>query len=131
MLGHLMGWFYQGLGGIRPISGEIAFKHFLLNPEPVGNMQYASATFHSPYGLIESRWEIKGPQFIYHITVPSNTRATVCLPTDTPDGIKEGEKPVEQYPEIHYSGIVNGRCTYEIGSGEYEFSLPWPGQKNH
>ena len=131
MLGHLMGWFYQGLGGIRPISGEIAFKHFLLNPEPVGNIQYASATFRSPYGLIESRWEIKGPQFIYHITVPSNTRATVCLPTDTPDGIKEGKKPVEQHPEIHYSGIVNGRCTYEIGSGEYEFSLPWPGQKNH
>ncbi len=129
MLGHLIGWFYQGLGGIRPAPGGKAFKEFTLCPEPVGDMRHASATFRSPYGLIGSRWEITGEQrFVYRVTVPPNTQATVCLPASNPDDVEESGKPIAGHGEIRYAGKAGDRCTYIIGSGEYEFSCPWLGR---
>ena len=41
MLGHLMEWFFSGLGGIRQAEDSNGYDHVLINPEPVGNIPWA------------------------------------------------------------------------------------------
>lgn len=123
MLGHLMEWFYGGIGGIRKDKEVVAFKKIELHPEIVGDIHSADVSFQSPYGEIRSRWEIKEDTFIYKVKVPVNTKALIFLPSSNRENITEGGKPVFVNPEIRFMGIDKGRSIYEVGSGEYDFTI--------
>jgi hypothetical protein len=83
MLGHLMEWFYAGLGGIKQEKNSIAYKNIEIKPQPVGDVTYADAQFNSPYGLIVSSWRKIRNKFELNVTIPVNTRATIFFPTNT------------------------------------------------
>lgn len=123
MLGHLMEWFYGGIGGIRNDKESVAFKKIVIHPELVGDINSADVVFNSPYGNIRSKWEIKNETFICKVVVPVNTKAWIYLPSTNQENIKEGGKPVRNIEEIRFMGIENERSIYEIGSGEYVFTV--------
>ena len=79
MLGHLMEWFYAGLCGIRQPKDGVAFKEIEIRPQPVGDITEAAASFHSPYGWIQSSWHRTGNQFVLRVSIPVNTKATILL----------------------------------------------------
>ena len=89
MLGHLMEWFYAGLCGIKQASNSVAYKRIEIRPQPVGDIRFATATFHSPYGEIKSEWKIEAGNFELNVTIPANTTATIYLPGNK-NGIKTG-----------------------------------------
>jgi alpha-L-rhamnosidase len=76
--GNLDAWFYQTIGGIRPASP--GFKRILIQPSILGDLTWEKAHFDSPYGRIESDWELKAHRLIMHGTVPANTTATIVVP---------------------------------------------------
>jgi Glycogen debranching enzyme len=78
MLGHLMGWLYSGLGGIR--QQDIAFKKFVINPGMVGDIKWVKTTYQSPYGEIVSAWEKKKGKIYCKFHIPVNTAAVINLP---------------------------------------------------
>ena len=41
--------------------------------------------FNSVYGKVKSAWKIDGNDFVYEVTVPANTTATVTLPSAKAD----------------------------------------------
>lgn len=123
MLGHLMEWFYGGIGGIRKNKEAIAFKKIELHPEIVGDIHAAHVEFQSPYGKIRSKWEIKDHTFIYKVRIPVNTKALIYLPSVNQESIKEGGKPISEVQEIRFIGIDKDRSIYEVGSGEYDFTI--------
>lgn len=123
MLGHLMEWFYSGIGGVRADKESVAFKKFILHPEMVGNIYWADVSFKSPYGEIKSKWEIKDTSFVYKVTVPVNTTAWVYLPGVDVELIQESGKPIKEKADIQFIRVENGRSIYEIGSGDYSFSI--------
>lgn len=123
MLGHLMEWFYRGIGGIRPSDGSIAFNTFVIHPEIVGDIYAADVLFDSPRGKIKSKWEVKEGKFVIQIAVPTNTKALIYLPTIEPDLVREGNKEIKNVPEISFRGIKKDRSVYEVGSGKYEFTI--------
>ena len=47
MLGHLMEWFYSGIGGIRQTEGSKSYENLLIEPEPVGDLTWAETSFPS------------------------------------------------------------------------------------
>ena len=57
MLGHLMEWFYQGLGGIRQAENSVAYESIVIQPEVVKELTFANVCFDSPYGTIVSDWK--------------------------------------------------------------------------
>ncbi len=92
MLGHLMEWFYEGLAGIKQANGSIGYKNTVIQPQPVGNIQKASATYHSPYGTITVNWEQKDKIFNLQVNIPANTTATIIMPgNNTPIKTGSGE----------------------------------------
>ncbi len=89
MLGHLMEWFYSGLGGIRQTNSSVAYKNIEIRPQPVGDVTAAKAMFNSPYGQIVSEWKIVNGKFELNVIIPANTTATIYLPANS-KAIKTG-----------------------------------------
>ena len=104
LLGDLVTWSYQYLGGIRNMdSGSTvgsgfaaAYKRFILKPDfSIQDCSFANVSYDSPYGTIVSNWKKTLQHVEWDVQVPCNTTAVVCFPDGT---------------------------TQEIGSGKYHFS---------
>ncbi|HVV70737.1 MAG TPA: alpha-L-rhamnosidase C-terminal domain-containing protein, partial [Verrucomicrobiae bacterium] len=128
MLGHLLEWFYDGLAGIRgpeapaaDTAPEDASAHWSIRPEPVGNIQWARADYHSPYGLVSAHWKRSATTFDLEVTIPANTTATVCLPAEPGAVITEGWKRLDLRPDVHLVKRDSGSAIFELGSGNYNF----------
>jgi len=101
LLGDLLTWCYQYLGGIRQ-EGE-AYKHIVLKPEfKIQNCEWVKADYDTPYGKVRSSWKKNLKHLDWEVTIPCNTTADVYLP----DGKVE-----------------------HIGSGDYSFSVDIPARE--
>ncbi|WP_432714482.1 family 78 glycoside hydrolase catalytic domain [Pedobacter sp.] len=123
MLGHLMEWFYTGLGGIRQENDGIAFNHIKIYPEVVGDVKAVKSSYESPYGLIATDWKKADGSFELKLTIPANTMATVYIPAQKAQSIIEGDALVKDRQEINLVGYENDRVIIKIGSGNYHFKI--------
>ena len=82
MLGHLMEWFYSGLGGIYQAENSVAYKNLIIAPKPVGDIRWVKCSFKSPQGLIVSEWKRNGNKFTMHIEIPKKSSAKIILPDE-------------------------------------------------
>lgn len=151
MFGTMDSWFYKTLAGIVHDPDAPAYRHFCIEPHPVGDLTHASASLNTVRGQIVSEWR-KGPgrkdagqnrgAFALEVRVPAGSRATVSLPVGelsgepaeelTPDTmtVKESETVVwenarfkEGVDGITEGRAENGRVLFEVGSGRYRFTV--------
>ncbi len=121
LVGDLGIWLYESLAGIKPDPAQPAFKHILMRPEPVGDLQSVKATHHSPYGLIASDWQKQSGVFRWNITVPANTTATVYVPAKTAESVTESGKSVARALGVKLLRLENDRAVLSVGAGTYRF----------
>ncbi len=95
-LGTVGGWLYGGILGINADESNPGYKHIILKPQISDELEYATGTYESMYGTIESSWRVEADKRVYKVKIPANTTATLFL-------------PCEEYQEV------------ELVSGEYEF----------
>ena len=79
LLGDLIIWYYEYLGGIRAL--EPGYSKIQLKPYPIEGLDYVNCSYQSVSGLIQSNWRRKGKRFEWDILIPANTTAEVWLPT--------------------------------------------------
>ena len=79
LLGDLILWEYEYLGGIRAL--EPGYSKIQLKPYPIEGLDFVSCSYKSVSGRIESQWKREGNHFEWDIVIPANTTAEVCLPT--------------------------------------------------
>ena len=77
MFGSFADFFHKALAGINPDPLQPGFKHILLSPQFVKDLQWVKAKHHSPYGWIISEWDRENNKIIYTCTIPANTTATI------------------------------------------------------
>jgi alpha-L-rhamnosidase len=123
MLGHLMEWFYSGLGGVRQSESSIAYKEIEIDPQPVGDVHSVTTSYESPYGAIQLSWIKTDNNFQLTLSVPANTTAFVYLPTTEAIRVREGNILLDQSRDISVVGVNNGKLKLKIGSGTYNFSI--------
>ncbi|EWH10518.1 alpha-L-rhamnosidase [Catenovulum agarivorans DS-2] len=87
------GWFYEGLGGIRPKGDTPGFQHFELAPVFVKDLDWVEVSYKTGYGKIVSNWKRFGNQVEWYFEVPNNSTATVSLP----------DKPTKVYSAGQYT----------------------------
>jgi alpha-L-rhamnosidase len=116
-------WFFNGIAGINPDPENPGFKHIIFHPQLINSLEYANATYNSIHGLISSKWQHTADEFTWSLSVPVNTTATVYLPAVTQSLVYEGNIPVTESEGIEFLRIENGYILFEIGSGEYLFSV--------
>lgn len=117
MLGHVMEWFYSGIAGISQEENSIGFKYIKIRPQPIGDINYAKGSFHSPYGWITTDWKRTPTNFSLKVHIPVNTNASVYLPVT--------QKSKVYSDEILMTNIntVDNSCKINIGSGDYHFEV--------
>ncbi len=123
MLGHLMDWFYAGLGGISQSPSSVACKEIVIKPEMVGDLSWVKTSYQSPYGEIRSDWEKSGISVKMNVTIPANSTALVYIPYSAGNILKEGGKEISSVKDIEQIAEENGRKVLRVGSGVYEFSV--------
>ncbi len=121
MLGHLMEWFYSGIGGIRQEEQSVGFRNIIIKPAVTGDLTSAKTSFESPYGTIQTDWMLKEGNFRMKVTIPPNTTASVYLPADTNSQVYENSLPAAQSEDIRFIKSENGNAIYHTGSGNYDF----------
>ena len=114
MLGHLMEWFYAGLAGIKQAKNSVAYNKIEIKPQPVGDITFAKATYHSPYGEIVSDWKKDGVSFELDVEIPVNTTATIYIPAKT-------NQPVTINGRSVTAKYADGKAVIKVGSGKYNF----------
>lgn len=95
-MGAIAAWMYKVLAGIRQSDTSVAFRHIVINPSFVKELDWVKASYHSQQGVIRSEWKRKGNMIKLSICIPAGAQATVLLP---------------------------GRKTQEIGGGKYRFTI--------
>jgi len=125
MLGHLMEWFYSGVGGIRQQANSRSYNNILIAPEVVGDLTWAETTFNTVHGKITSNWKIEDNNFILKVIIPANCKAMVTLPQADPEKIRENDIPVKTSIDIINIKTSSGKTICEISSGEYLFKMPF------
>jgi alpha-L-rhamnosidase len=121
LAGNLEAWFYQTLAGINYDPGQPGFKHIILHPQPVGDLQFVKSSFKSLYGTIVSDWKIEGGSFIWNFTIPANTTATIYIPAENAKSIRESRQAVADSEGIEFLRMEEGAAVYKVGSGKYAF----------
>ena len=106
------GWFVEGIAGIRPDEKAPGFRHFFVQPAPVGDLTFAKATYRSIHGEIVSDWRIEDGRFRLSVTVPPGSSATVVLP---------GEGAIKTLAKPTTSTDVNPRRGFDVGPGRHTF----------
>ena len=79
LLGDLILWEYEYLGGIRAL--EPGYSKIQFKPYPIEGLDFVNCAYNSVSGRIESNWKRSGNRFEWDIVIPANTTAEVCLPT--------------------------------------------------
>ena len=119
MMGQIEEWFYKSLGGIQTDENAPGFKHFFIQPEIVGDMTYAKASYRSVYGNIVSQWEINENTIIFNVEVPSNTTATLVLPVSKNAKITINDMNPNVHSGVLEIGKENSKPIFKVGSGVY------------
>lgn len=122
LVGDLVIWLYEDLAGIQPDPARPGFKHIILRPQPVGDLQFVKATHRSPYGLTLSSWKKNGGTFDWQIEVPVNTSATIYVPAKSVDRVYENGRPATNGRGITFLQMENGCAVFNVGSGKYHFT---------
>lgn len=79
LLGDLIIWEYEYLGGIRAV--DAGYAKIVLKPYPIEGLDFVNCAYESVSGRIESNWKRDGNKFEWDFVIPANTTAEVCLPT--------------------------------------------------
>ena len=121
LLGDLLTWIYEDLGGIKSDEQAVAFKQIVMKPSLVDGLDWVKASYQSAYGPIASQWKNSMDQFEWNIQIPANTAATIYLPTTDATTIFEGGKLVKNVAGVQLLKTANGFAELKIGSGNYQF----------
>jgi len=82
MLGHLMEWFYAGLGGIYQANNSIAYSDIIIAPKPVGTIKWVKCSYNAIKGVISSEWKIEANIFTLNIEIPNDAEAKIIIPEE-------------------------------------------------
>lgn len=123
MLGHLMEWFYSGLGGIGQSESSVAYKEITIKPELVDGISHASASYDSPYGKIKSHWVKEGNVVNLNVDVPVNTSALIYFNINSNSNVSEGNRNISKVRGVEVVSKNKGQMICRVGSGSYSFKI--------
>ena len=123
MLGHIMQWFYDGLGGIGQSEKSLAYQHLIIKPAFLDSVASGTATYQTPYGTVSSSWKKVNGNWNLHLQLPPNTKTTLSLPATSIENVRADQQSLTGNKDIRSPRQENGRVVMELGSGEYHFKI--------
>jgi alpha-L-rhamnosidase len=126
MFGSIGAWFYEALAGINFDDKQPGYRRIRIQPQVVGDLNWASATLNTIHGQVISSWSRSGDSLRMEVTIPVGATAEVHVPMQRFNSatISEGGKAWWKDGRAE-PGVTardsNGAVVFEIGSGAYVF----------
>jgi len=121
--GSLCQWLFEGLAGIKPDPRNPGFKHIIIKPYFMDDLNFVKARYPTMYGEVAIEWRQKDREIVLELQVPPNTTATVCLPALNPEQVRESGKSIANAEGVSFAGMKDGRAMIETGAGKYRFTV--------
>ena len=83
-------WLWQTCAGIASDPARPGFRHIIMKPVPDRRLGHLDASYQSAAGLIKSSWRYEGDEWIWTVTIPEGSTATVHLPDGKVQEIASG-----------------------------------------
>ena len=122
LLGDLLIWLFEDLGGIKAKSSPDAFRQIIMRPSFVQDLQEVTASYESPYGKISSHWKKQDKKLVWNIEIPANASAIIYIPAKSISDVSESGTDVLKSAGVKFISMEDGVAVLEAGSGKYEFS---------
>jgi alpha-L-rhamnosidase len=113
-------WLYRYLAGMNTDPGDPGYHHIIFRPQPAGDLSECSYSNLTQYGTASINWKKKDGDFSMNIIVPVGSRATVYVPSGSPEQVKEGGKKINK-KNISFKSYEEGYSIYTVGPGNYTF----------
>lgn len=133
MLGSLSAWFYRALGGINLGPDGEGYRHIVVDPNMVEDLDWTSASIETVRGQVSCSWRKKAGSISMEVTIPPNSDATIVVPEQeemTTVSVHEGDHTVWQDgkfvpgdPGITAAKEGSHAIEFSVGSGYYHFLL--------
>jgi len=117
-------WLWRDVAGVNPDEQQPGYQAFILRPRPTQEVTWCRASYDSIRGEITSNWRCEGGKFRLDATIPANTTATVVIPANDPDKVKESGQPAAQAVGVAQWHTEPGAVVCRVGSGVYHFTSP-------
>lgn len=124
MFGTVSEWYFRWLGGIQPDPQYPGFSRFNIFPNIPDGLDYVKCSYKSPFGLIVSNWEKKGPDHqVYEINVPDGTLATAVIKVNSRQTIKITDDSNPAVKVVNEDGAIN---RFKLKPGKYLINVEVP-----
>jgi alpha-L-rhamnosidase len=124
MFGSISQWFFSWLGGIQPDPEAAGFDRLVIRPQLVEGLDWVRCSYRSVRGQVVSNWSRTRGAVEWQITIPPNATATVFIPADGLDDVREGPGngvPASRAEGVRDAHMEGPNAVFSAGSGTYRF----------
>ncbi len=108
--GSVVEWMFSHAAGIRQPEHSFGFRKVTFAPELNWELRSIHASYDSPSGTYEIRWEMTDPKHVdLEVKIPFNAKASLILPDAVPETYDDPQNPMFAHTE-------NGICLLEAGT---------------
>ena len=123
MLGQINEWFFHDLAGIAADPSAPGFKKIVIHPAIVGDLTRVKGRYDSVRGSIMTEWRRDAKKFTLSATIPPNTKATIFIPAQSVDEVRESSVAAAKSPGVQFLRLEDGSAIFEVVSGKYQFTV--------
>jgi alpha-L-rhamnosidase len=122
LLGDVITWMYENVGGIAADPSTPGFKKIIMKPDLTDKLTFVKASHKSLYGTISSEWKLNGSNFNWTVEIPVNTTAWVYVPAANANSVTVDGKAYGETAGAKFVKMDAGKAVFEVGSGKYSFA---------
>lgn len=115
-------YFFESLGGIKPVYRAPGFKSFNVDPIFPSAITHAAIDIPTPYGQIQNSWKLEEGEYFMNLVVPFNTTANVQLSLEERSTLYINGKSWSDFQKI-LSLADSKNSTISLGSGSYHLKF--------
>ncbi len=123
MFGGGLVWMYRKLAGMNADPMNPGYKHIIFKPQFIKEVDFVSYSNETPYGKAGISWKKKGEKRELDIIIPVSSTATVYLPIEDVNQLKESGELIDQIKEIQVVSFDSDKIILSMGSGEFHFEF--------
>ena len=123
MFGGGLVWLYRKLAGMKADPMQPGYRHIIFQPQFVDDLDFVTYSNNTPYGEAGITWKQKDGNYTMDITVPVGSEATIYVPVDDINKLKENGNAVDQIKESQMELVDSDRIVLSVGSGKYYFEF--------
>lgn len=111
-------YFFEMLGGIKPVYNYPGFKEFTVNPIFPKEITQTTINVPTPYGNIHYSWDINNSIFSMNLHVPFNTKARLVLTKEDLKSLKINGYNWDKFQKDNNIDVIDDNVLV-LGSGNY------------